>query len=66
MDFARLLRDASEGLPVGGRKAVWEAGRPTVVHDLTAQKPRGFVTYERRCGGVHWAWHALWGACLGG
>ena len=48
MDFARLLRDASEGLPVGGRKAVWEAGRPTVVHDLTAQKPRGFVTYERR------------------
>ena len=36
-DFARLLRDASEGLPVGGRKAPWEAGRPTTVADLTAQ-----------------------------
>jgi hypothetical protein len=76
MDFARLLRDASEGLPVGGRKAVWEAGRPTVVHDLTAQKPRGFVTYERRCGGaltglecgVHQLGclvGCLWSACVG-
>lgn len=45
-DFAKLLRDASEGLPVAGRPAVWEAGRPTVVHG--AQKPRGFITYERR------------------
>ncbi|KAI7845826.1 hypothetical protein COHA_000736 [Chlorella ohadii] len=46
-EFAKLLRDATDGLPVGGRKPVWEAGRPTVVHGLTAQKPRGFVTYER-------------------
>lgn len=49
-DFARLLRDASEGLPVAGRSPVWEAGRPTVVH--AAQKPRGFITYERRQDGV--------------
>jgi glutamate synthase (NADPH/NADH) len=46
-DFAQLLRDATDGLPVAGRKAAWEAGRPTVVHGLTAQKPRGFITYER-------------------
>jgi hypothetical protein len=46
-DFARLLRDASQGLPVAGRSPVWEAGRPTVVHDLSAQKPRGFISYER-------------------
>ena len=77
--FAKLLRDASEGLPVAGRPPVWDEvrvascavvvpsarrvchmptpalafqGRPTVVHDLTAQKARGFVTYERRCAGV--------------
>lgn len=36
-EFAKLLRDATDGLPVGGRKPVWEAGRPTVVHGLTAQ-----------------------------
>lgn len=46
-EFARLLRDASEGLPVGGRPAIWEAGRPTVIAGGGAQKPRGFVTYER-------------------
>ncbi|KAL4421584.1 hypothetical protein ABPG75_010875, partial [Micractinium tetrahymenae] len=44
-DFAKLLRDAAEGLPVAGRTPVWEAGRPTVVQG--AQKPRGFITYER-------------------
>ncbi len=47
-DFARLLHDAADGLPVAGRVPVWEKDRPTVVPDLAAQKPRGFVTYERR------------------
>jgi glutamate synthase (NADPH/NADH) len=46
-EFSRLLRDASEGLPVGGRPAPWEMGRPTVVPDGGAQKARGFVSYER-------------------
>ena len=46
-EFAKLLRDASEGLPVGGRKPVWEAGRPTVVHGLTAQVCTGL---GRVCG----------------
>ena len=27
-DFARLLRDAAEGLPVAGRVPTWEADRP--------------------------------------
>ena len=50
-EFAKLLRDASEGLPVGGRDAPWEEGRPTKVANLEAQKPRGFISYERRCVG---------------
>ena len=46
-EFARLLRDASDGQPVAGRPPIWEAGRPTVIPDASAQKLRGFVAYER-------------------
>ncbi|KAL4529823.1 hypothetical protein Ndes2526A_g04578 [Nannochloris sp. 'desiccata'] len=46
-EFAKLLHNASAGQPVGGWPAVWEAGRPTVLPDGTAQKNRGFVSYER-------------------
>ena len=46
-EFAQLLYNASQGQPVGGWPATWEAGRPTVVPDHAAQKLRGFVSYER-------------------
>lgn len=45
--YAKLLRDAAEGLPVNNRPAVWEKERPTIVPGFQTQKHRGFVTYER-------------------
>ncbi|KFM26658.1 Glutamate synthase [NADH], amyloplastic [Auxenochlorella protothecoides] len=47
LEYKRLLRDAAEGVPVGGRPALWEAGRPTVVDGLAAVKSGGFKAYER-------------------
>ena len=46
-EFALMLSRAAEGQPVGGWPPVWEASRPTVVPDHSAQKARGFISYER-------------------
>ncbi len=45
--MAKLIHNASEGLPVAGVPAPWEATRPSVVPELKSQKHRGFVSYER-------------------
>ena len=46
VDWALLLKDASDGWMVNGREATWEAGRETVAEGHT-DKARGFMTYER-------------------
>ena len=46
-EFARLLRDASSGLPVAGRQPVWDEKRPKLVEGGPTQKQGGFMRYER-------------------
>eukprot|EP01025_Chloroclados_australasicus_P031120 TRINITY_DN3140_c1_g1_i4.p1 TRINITY_DN3140_c1_g1~~TRINITY_DN3140_c1_g1_i4.p1 ORF type:complete len:2248 (+),score=229.22 TRINITY_DN3140_c1_g1_i4:145-6744(+) len=46
-ELSKLLRDASEGVPVGGRQPTWEQLRPTVVDNGSTDKVRGFLEYER-------------------
>ena len=50
-DLERLVADATEGMPVAGRKDTWAASRPSVQPSGTAAKPRGFIDYNR-CGHV--------------
>ena len=45
-DFARLLRDAAEGLPVAGRTPTWEADRPKT---LPVGEPVKVQTLVRVC-----------------
>lgn len=47
VDYAKLLRDASDGWMLHKRTATWEEGRATVLPDQSAKKLRGFVEYER-------------------
>ena len=46
-EFAKLLRDAAEGLPVAGRYPIWDDGRPTLVPQFKTVKSGGFTKYER-------------------
>lgn len=41
------MKDAAAGLPVSGRIPTWENSRPSKLSGKTAQKPRGFIDYER-------------------
>ena len=47
VDYAKLLRDASDGWMLHKRAATWHEGRATVLPDQSAKKLRGFVEYER-------------------
>lgn len=47
VDYAKLLKDASDGWMLHKRTATWEEGRATVLPDGSAKKLRGFVEYER-------------------
>lgn len=47
MDYAKLLKDASDGWMLHKRTATWDEGRATVLPDHSAKKFRGFVEYER-------------------
>ena len=47
-DLEELMTRAKKGLPVGGTQATWEPERPATVKQGTANKPRGFLTYNRR------------------
>ncbi len=46
-DLERLMRDAAEGVPVAGRPATWEAGRPGQLPAGQPVKHRGFIDYSR-------------------
>jgi glutamate synthase (NADH) len=46
IDWALLLKDASEGWMVSKRTPTWDKGRETLA-DTHADKLRGFLTYER-------------------
>ena len=47
-DFARLLRDAAEGLPVAGRVPTWEADRPKTLPVGEPIKVRWSVPWQLR------------------
>lgn len=46
-EFAQLLRNAAEGLPVAGWPLNWEASRPTLIFGGDTIKMGGFKLYER-------------------
>jgi len=76
-DLERLMRDAAEGVPVAGRPATWEAGRPGQLPAGQPVKHRGFIDYSRcarrSAAGARWPegsaarggerWAAGGGAC---
>lgn len=47
VDYAKLLRDASDGWMLHKRTPTWDEGRATTLPGGAAKKPRGFVEYER-------------------